>query len=180
MRINEGKIRYIIEIASLILFLAIFFKAGLSQPGPSESSSSVAFSVELREWFVLEVSTSSEVVKSEGAAEASVTSSLNLDDNLVQIRAFASVAKNQVVELRVQALGDLMNSHGETLQASDIAWGGSGDGFLNGCLNKNGSEIMARWVGPGFHQGAVRYFYLKGVAPKGDYSQRIIYSLIAK
>ena len=180
MRINKGKIRYIIEIASLILFLALFFKAGLSQPGPSESSSSVAFSVELREWFVLEVSTPSEVVKSEGASEASVTSALNLEDNLVQIRAFASVAKNQVVELRVQALGDLMGSLREIIPISDIAWEGFGEGFLNGCLNKNGSEIMARWVGPGFHQGAVRYFYLKGMAPKGDYSQKIIYSLMAK
>lgn len=179
MRTKDKLFKYAIEAASLALFLAIFSGLGWPQSTSLEDSGSMSFSVTLREWFILEVSTAEESLTSEGASGVNLVSTLNAEGRPVRIRAFASVSKNQAFELRVQTWGDLKNSLGETLAISDLAWEGTGEGFVSGRFQPSGSAVLARWAGSGFHEGTVRYFTPKNDRLKGDLSQRAVYSLAA-
>jgi hypothetical protein len=167
----------IVTLASF--FLLLFPLTGLSQSGSMDIPHSVGFSVDLMEWFVLEISADSETSTSQGNSMASVSSTVRLENNPVQIRAFVSVVRNQTVELRAQALGDLTDSQGNILPISEIALKSAGEGFCSGSLNKSQPTLIARWVGSGFRQGTVQYCALNGQHPTGDYTQTVIYSLSA-
>jgi len=165
-------------LTSLILFLAFFLIIGVNSSRGLSDSKNLVVSVELREWLMLEVSTSSEHLKSEGTSSCSVAGTLNVEDNPVNIRALVCVPKNQVVQLHVQALGDLLGQGGETIPISNVAWRSIGTGFSDGILGKGTPQVMASWIGPGFYNGSINYFFLDNLNPKESYSQTIIYSLI--
>ncbi len=167
----------IVTLASF--FLLLFPLTGLSQSGSMDFPHSVGFSVDLKEWFVLEISADSETSTSQGNSMASVSSTLKLEDSPIQIRAFVSVVRNQTIELRVQAQGDLVDSQGNILPVSEIALKSAGDGFHSGSLSKSQPTLIARWVGSGFRQGTVQYYALNGQPQTGDFRQTVIYSLSA-
>lgn len=160
-------------------FLLLFPLTGLSQSRDFDSPGSAGFSVELKEWFVLEISADSEMSASQDNSMATVASELKLEDSHVHIRAFVSVVQNQTIELRVQALGDLIDSRGNVFPVAKIALKSAGDGFQSGGLSKSQPTVIARWVGSGFRQGTVQYCALDGQAQKGDFAQTVIYSLSA-
>ncbi len=140
-------------------------------------SESVGFSVELREWLILEVSTPSEELRSESVSDCSVAATLDMKNSVTSIRVLLSVAQDQVVFLKVQALGDLLDPQGNIFPVSNVAWLSHGDGFINGVLDKNQSQTMARWTGPGSHQGTVQYQYMKTPDKGKGYAQTVTYCL---
>jgi len=164
--------------ASLTLFLAILTGTGLAMSSATDSST-MSFSVDLKEWFVLEVQTPEAVLKSDGANGANLTATMSPDGIPALVKALTVVASNQAVELRVQVFGDLVGPSGETLPLSEVAWEGAGDGFLSGQFTSMGSGVLARWTGPGFHEGSVRYYSPKTDLSETKYTQRIVYSLMA-
>jgi len=176
MRNKANLIKYVIEAASLTLFLAILSGFGWSQSQPLEDSGSVSFSVVLREWFILEVNSAEDTLRAEGVSGVNLVSTLNTEGRPVRIKAFASVMKNQSYELRAQTLGDLNNPSGENLAISDVAWEGMGKGFISGRFQSTGSAVLARWTGSGYHEGTIRYF-VPANSPKGKLSQQVVYSL---
>ena len=165
--------------ASLTLFLAILTGTSLAMSPATTESSPVSFSVNLKEWFILEVQTPEAILKAEGPAGANVTATMSPDGIPALVKALTVVAGNQAVELRVQVFGDLVGPSGETLPLSDVSWEGSGDGFLSGRFTSIGGGVLARWTGPGYHEGSVRYFSSKADLSETKYSQRIVYSLMA-
>ena len=165
--------------ASLALFLAIVTGTGLAVSPAETESSTMSFSVNLKEWFVLEVQTPEAVLKSEGEKGANVTATMSADGIPALVKALTAVAGNQAVELRIQVFGDLVGPSGETLPLSDVSWEGNGDGFLSGRFTSMGNGVLARWSGPGFHEGSVRYFSPKADFSETKYTQRIVYSLTA-
>jgi len=167
----------IVTLASF--FLLLFPLTGLSQSGSMDLPHSVGLSVDLKEWFVLEISTDSETSTSQGNSMAGVSSTFKLEDGPIQIRAFVSVVGSQTIELRVQALGDLVDSQGNIFPVSEIALKSAGEGFHSGSLSKSQPTMIARWVGSGFRQGTVQYYALNGQAQTGDFKQTVIYSLSA-
>jgi hypothetical protein len=177
MRMNKGIAGNI--AASLTLFLAILTGMGLAMSPAATESSPMSFSVDLKEWFVLEVQTPEAVLKSDGAKGANVTATMSPDGGPALVKALTAVAGNQAVELRVQVFGDLIGPSGETLPLSEVSWEGTGDGFLSGQFTSMGNGVLARWTGPGFHEGAVRYFSPKTELSETKYTQRIVYSLMA-
>jgi hypothetical protein len=169
-----------IEIVALAsFFLLLFPQIGLAQSGNIDFPSSAGFTIDLKEWFILEVSTGNEILAPQGNSMTDAVSIVRLEGHPIQIRAIVSVAPGQSVELRVQALGDLVSPQGDTLPVSAIAFRGSGDGFLSGSLNKSQPALIARWVGAGLRQGTVDYYSIDGRAQIGDFTQRIVYSLSA-
>jgi hypothetical protein len=166
-------------IVTFASFLLLFPLIGESQSGNIDFPNSTGFTVDLKEWFVLEVSTDSETLASYGNSMADVASTLRLEENPVQIRAHVSVARGRTVELRVQALGDLISPQGNTLPVSQIAWRGSGNGFFSGSLSNSEPVVIARWVGSGLRQGSVQYYATNGGAHIGDLKQKVVYSLSA-
>jgi len=81
------------------------------------TSGAVSFSVNLREWFVLEVQTPDVHMESSGAAGAGVTTTMSPDGIPARIKALAVVAHNQTVELKVQVFGDLVGPLGRNAPA---------------------------------------------------------------
>lgn len=158
-------------VSSIILITSIFHTQVFAQ------SDSLGFSVELREWLILEVSTPSEVLRSEGVSDCSIATTLDMENSVINIRVLLSVAQDQVVLLKVQALGDLTDPQGNIFPASKVAWMSLGDGFVNGVLDKNQSQTMASWTGPGTHQGTVQYKFLKTPIQGKGYSQTVTYCL---
>ena len=177
MRTNKGSARR--KAASLTLFLAMMTGAAYAVSPETGTSGAVSFSVNLREWFVLEVQTPDVHMESSGAAGAGVTTTMSPDGIPARIKALAVVAHNQTVELKVQVFGDLVGPSGETLPLSDVTWAGSGEGFLSGRFTPAGSAVLARWMGPGFHEGTVQYFSPQANETGRKYVQRIVYSLMS-
>ena len=173
MRTIKDTARY--KAASLTLFLAIV--AGTAWAVSPAVDESLSFTVNLKEWFVLEVQTSEAKTEASGAKGATVTTTMSPDGIPSRIKALTVVANNQAVELRVQVFGDLVGPLGETLPLSDVAWEGTGDGFLSGRFNSTGSAVLARWSGPGYHEGSVQYFAPKTDSTSKKYVQRVVYSL---
>jgi len=165
-------IKSVIETASLTLFLAIFSGLGWSQSPSLEDSGSVSFSVTLREWYILEVSSAEETLTAEGASGVNLVSSLNAEGRPVRIRVFASVSENQALELRAQTLGDIR-------AISEVSWEGTGEGFQNGRFQPSGSAVLARWTGSGYHEGTIRYSAPNNGHFKGELSRKVVYSLSA-
>lgn len=163
----------------MTLFLAILTGTSLAMSPATSKSSTMSFSVDLKEWFVLEVQTPDAVLESSGAAGANVAATMSPDGIPALVKALTVVANNQAVELRVQVFGDLVGPSGETLPLSEVAWEGAGDGFQSGQFNSTGNGVLAHWVGPGFHEGSVRYFSPKTDLSQKKYTQRIVYSLMA-
>ena len=166
-------------VALTSFFLLLFPQIGLSQSGNIDFPSSAGFTIDLKEWFVLEVSTGTEILASQGNSMADTGSIVRLEGHPIQIRAYVSVAPGQSVELRVQALGDLVGPQGDILPVSAIAFRGSGDGFQSGSLSKSQPALIARWVGAGLRQGTVHYYSMGGKAQIGDLTQKVVYSLSA-
>jgi hypothetical protein len=137
----------------------------------------VSFTVNLKEWFVLEVQTSEAKTEASGPTGAMVTTTLSPDGIPARIKALTVVPTTQAVELRVQVFGDLVGPSGETLSLSDVAWEGAGDGFSSGRFTSTGSAVLARWMGPGFREGTVQYFSPKLDVASKKYVQRVVYSL---
>lgn len=135
--------------------------------------------MELQEWLILEVSTPREELEAQGSSHCSAAVKLDTGSTEVQIRALLSVKKNQEVQLRVQALGDLLSPEGRTIPISHVTWTSSGEGFRDGVLNNHVSQIMARWTGPGLHVGTIRYaMNLEAPEVNENFSQTVKYSLI--
>jgi len=159
----------------ILLSIIIFFSAPFLVT--SVDSQEVSFSVNLKEWLILEVSTPSGVIKGEGTSSARVSSELNINQNPVDIRVLLCVSQNQEVKLRVHALGDLNDSQGNTFPVSKVSWKSTGEGFRNGRLDKDYAQIMGVWRGPGYHRGEVNYYYNQAPKKQGGYSQTVIYTL---
>ena len=160
-------------------FLLLFPLIGLSQSGSLDIPGSAGFSVDLKEWLALEISTGSEVSTTQGSLMAGAISTFKLDDSPIQARAFISMARNQAIELRVQALGDPVDSQGNILPDLEIALKGAGEGFQSGILRKSEPIVIARWIGPGFRQGTIQYDVLNDQVQPGDFAQTVIYSLFS-
>jgi hypothetical protein len=169
---NRKKPFLLLPIVFSIIFVTSIFHS-LAFP----HSENVKFSVELREWLILEVSTPSEELRSEGAPECSIATTLDMKNSVTNIQVLLSVAQDQVVYLKVQALGDLFDPQGNIFPVSNVAWLSLGDGFVNGALDKNQSQTMACWTGPGSHQGTVQYQYLKPPDKGKGYVQTVTYCL---
>jgi hypothetical protein len=177
MRMKRDIARY--KAASLTLFLAILTGTGWAVSPATSESNAMSFTVNLREWFVLEVQTSEANLESSGATGANVTATMSPDGIPARIKALTVVANSRAVELRVQVFGDLVGPSGETLPLSEVSWAGAGDGFQSGQFTSSGSAVLASWVGPGYHEGTVQYFSPKTNATGGKYVQRIVYSLMS-
>ena len=161
----------IMIVSSIIFVTSIFSSQAFSR------SENLGFSVELRQWLILEVSTPFEELRSEGTSECNIATTLNKKNSVVNIRVLLSVAQNQTVHLRVQALGDLVDPMGNIFPVSNVAWLSQGDGFVDGVLDKSQSQTMASWIGPGKHQGSVRYQFLRTPERGEGYSQTVTYCL---
>ena len=163
--------------ASFPLFLVILFLSGATYTVAGSGTNTLGVSVELQEWLVLEVSTPREELTAQGSFNCSAAVRLDTGSTEVQIRALLSVKKNQEVQLRVQALGDLLSPEGGTIPISHVTWTSSGEGFHNGVLTNHVSQIMARWTGPGLYVGTIRY-NLDAPEMSENFSQTVTYSLI--
>jgi len=161
----------LLSVLLIILATSIFPSLVFSDSDP------VRFSVELREWLILEVSTPSGELRSEGASDCSISTTLDMKNSVTNVRVLLSVAQNQVVYLKVRALGDLVDPQGNIFPVSNVAWLSFDNGFVSGVLDKDQSQTMACWTGPGRHQGTVQYKYLKTPDKGKGYSQTITYCL---
>lgn len=144
----------------------------------NSNQQNLTVSVKIKEFMMLEVSTPSQKIMDSGRFGAQVTTVVRMEDNPVQIRAVLCVPHNQVVQLRVQAHGDMIDSRGNTFPISNVGWKASGQGFRNGLLSKESPQIMAAWIGPGMFQGTVSYYFLKTPDRYENYSQTVTYSLV--
>ncbi len=177
----EGGLGYL-KMKEINAFILAFIIIGLigftSSLSALSNQQNIGITVKLREWLILEVFTPSQTLRSAGEASAQITTNLQLEDNPIHIRVVLSVPHDQVVQLRVQANGDLFNSKGEIFPISNIAWHASGQGFQDGILSKSSSQIMATWVGPGIYEGIVNYYLLKSIPHSKDFTQTVTYSLV--
>jgi hypothetical protein len=160
-------------LSVLLIILVTSISSSLAFP----DSENLGFSVELREWLILEVSTPSEELRCEDASDCSISTTLDMKNSVTNIRVLLSVDKNQVVYLKVRALGDLIDPQGNIFPVSNVAWLSLGNGFVSGVLDKDQSQTMACWKGPGRHQGTVQYQYLKTPDKGKGYFQTITYCL---
>jgi len=170
--IKKRLIVYLFVFLTFLLFLKIQLRA-------LSNVKTIGFTVELKEWVILEVLTPSQYIKSAGNVSTQTTVSLNMRDNITHIiRVFLSIPRNKTVHLRIKAHGDLINSNNEILPISNIAWHAEGEGFQDGILDKNSPQIMATWNKSGFYQGLVTYYWVKSSPPSGDFTQTITYTLV--
>ncbi len=168
--------RLIPVILSILVALIIAMSVSLHVYAFSDQQS-IRVAVEIKEFMMLEVSTPYQKLMNSGQSGAQVTTVLRMEDNPVHIRAILCVPQDQMVQLRIQAHGDMTDSRGNTFPISNVGWEASGQGFRNGLLAKESPQIMAAWIGPGMFQGTVNYYFLKSPDRYGNYSQTVTYSL---
>jgi len=165
----------------LILYLFVFLTFLLSlkiQLRALSNVKTIGFTVELKEWVILEVLTPSQYIKSAGNASAQTTVPLNMEDNTTHIiRVFLSIPRDKTVHLRVKAHGDLINSKNEILPISNIAWKAKGEGFNDGILSKNIPKVMATWTRSGIYEGIVNYYWVNSPSLPQNFTQIITYTL---
>ena len=125
----------------------------------------------------LKLFTHSETLSSTGQSMASVTTHLKVEDDPIQILVRFNVSRHQMVQLQVQAHGDLIDEKGNTIPISNVAWHASGPGFQDGVLSKNSPQQMGSWVGSNRVFGTITYFYIQPPLQKGNHTQLITYSL---
>lgn len=165
------------KILKCVIFVFIIFLSLNNHNLFSRSNTGVCVNVQIREHLSIKLFTPSETLSSTGQSMAFVTAPLKVEADPVQILVRFNVPRNQMVQLQVQAHGDLVDEYGNTFPISNIGWRATGPGFNDGVLSKNFPQQMGSWVGSNRVFGSVKYFYIQPPYKKGNHTQLITYSL---
>lgn len=167
------------KIIKLVILMVTFLMSGslYSSNLNNKGNAGVCVRAEIREQLSIKLFTPSETLRSTGQSNASITTTLKIEETPVHIQVRFSVPRNQMVQLQVKAHGDLSNEYGDSYPISNVAWRAVGPGFQNGILSKNAPKQVGSWVGPNRVQGTIKYYYTNPPSKKGNYTQLITYSL---
>jgi hypothetical protein len=171
MKRKSGRKKATIVVLSVILILGSSYIPNIF------SQAIIGVNVNIRPVIMLEVFTPSQNIKSAGNASALLTTPLNINENPIYIRVRLAVSKNQIIQLRVQANGDLINTKGEIIPISNVAWHAQGQGFQDGILSKESPQVIATFVGPGFYEGIINYYWVNPPPLPHNFTQIITYTL---
>ncbi|MCP2521087.1 hypothetical protein NLD30_11680 [SCandidatus Aminicenantes bacterium Aminicenantia_JdfR_composite] len=161
-----------------LIALAGVFLVGLLYFPNIFAQATIGVNVNIKPVLMLEVLTPSHIYRSAGAAGALLNTKFSIEENPIYIRVRLSIPKGQVVQLHVQANGDLISSDGKTFPISNIAWHAKGEGFVDGILSNNSSQVMATWNKSGYYEGVINYYWVKSPSFSQDFTQIITYTLI--
>ncbi|MGB9835387.1 MAG: hypothetical protein ACPLRX_01450 [Candidatus Saccharicenans sp.] len=115
--------------------------------GLADTSARAHFSVEIKEWLVLELSTPGMTVSRTDSNQAAVVTEVEAGQP-VEIKALLSMAPGKDVLLKGIIYGAETDSQDELLQ-----WTGEGEINGLGWLRLNQEFTIAAWAGPGLKQG---------------------------
>lgn len=82
-------------------------------------------------------------------------------------------------QLTVLAAGDLAAGP-DQIPIERITWTAQGNGFVSGRLSKDEPQLVGQWQGRITEQGALLFWLENSWSyPTGDYSQTVVYTLVA-
>ncbi|MBC7361637.1 MAG: hypothetical protein H5U06_05055 [Candidatus Aminicenantes bacterium] len=120
----------------------------------ADSTATASFSVELKEWLVLEINSGASKMEGRGNNSAFLTTDI-VSGEPVEIRALLSVAPGRTVTLRGTIF--TQNPTGSD-QPQIIEWIGQGDLSGRGQVRLNQETIFATWQGSGLKNGSIVFY----------------------
>ncbi|MGB4704895.1 MAG: hypothetical protein WBI18_07480 [Candidatus Saccharicenans sp.] len=142
------------RIARYILIYIFVLLIIFSGNGLASSSAIKTFTVEIKEWLVLEINTGIQVVAERGSGSLTAVAEVKMGQP-VMIKALLSAGHNRTVVLRgkLQAL----NREGIN-QAQKLFWSGNGDLSGSGLIYLNKETTFAVWRGQGYRAGSLNFY----------------------
>jgi hypothetical protein len=172
MKLENRRKKIAAALLSMILIASLYIPSIFSQ-------AIIGVNVNIKPVLMLEVFTPSQIFRSAGQTGVLLITPLNIEENPIHIRVRLVIPKGQIVQLRVEVNGDLINSKGEIFPISNVGWHAKGPGFQNGILNKNSPQIIATWTKSGFYEGIINYYWVKPPSLPQDFTQLITYTLVS-
>lgn len=100
-------------------------------------------------------------------------------ENPIQIRVAVNGPAGIISQLSVLAGGDLM-SGADRIPIGKVTWTAQGSGFLSGRLSSTDTQLVGQWTGKTNVTGDLRFWLENSWSyAVGDYSQNLVYTLIA-
>ncbi len=130
----------------------------------ADTSVSGTFSVELREWLVLEINTGIQTGADRGSGSVSVVAEIKKGQPVI-IRALLSAGRSRTVILKgkIQKVQQDVNN-----QSQGLFWSGEGDLSGKGVVHFNQETTFAVWIGQGYKAGSLN-FYSSGEGNEENY-----------
>jgi len=121
----------------------------------ADATATASFSVELKEWLVLEINSGAARIESHGNSSAFLTTEI-VSGQPVEIRALLSVAPGRTVTLRGTIFAQ--NPTASDQPQPQIEWIGEGDVSGRGQVRLNQEIILATWQGSGLKNGSIVFY----------------------
>jgi len=121
----------------------------------ADATATASFSVELKEWLVLEINSGAARIESHGNSSAFLTTEI-VSGQPVEIRALLSVAPGRTVTLRGTIFAQ--NPTASDQPQPQIEWIGEGDVSGRGQVRLNQETILATWQGSGLKKGSIVFY----------------------
>jgi len=119
----------------------------------ADSIAVAGFSVELKEWLVLEINSGPARIAARGNNSAFLATEI-ISGQPVEIRALLSVASGRTVTLR----GTIFAQNQTGSDQPQIEWIGDGDVSGRGQVTLNQETIFATWQGSGLKNGSIVFY----------------------
>ncbi|MBC7349147.1 MAG: hypothetical protein H5U05_04150 [Candidatus Aminicenantes bacterium] len=131
-------------------FLILCLSCGLLSPLQADTSAGSTFSVELKEWLVLEIRSGLNHLSDSGNVQASGETEIVPGEPL-EVRVLLSVSERKSVALK----GIIYRTGAELNDQSVLKWYGSGDLLGEGRLSPGQVSTFAVWQGTGWKSGSL-------------------------
>lgn len=119
----------------------------------ADSTATASFSVQLKEWLVLEINSGTARMEGRGNNSAFLTTEI-VSGQPVEIRALLSVASGRNVILRAT----IFAQNSMASEEPQIEWIGQGDVIGRGQMRLNQETILATWQGSGLKNGSIVFY----------------------
>ena len=113
------------------------------------------------------------------SADPDTVPSVAATENPISVRVRTEGSQTMVTQLTVATGGDL-RSGGSIIPISKVTWTASGGGYVPGRLSGSSPQFVGQWLGKVDSQGQLRFWLENSWSyAVGDYSQNLVYTLIA-
>jgi len=153
MRKDDGKNNW----RKLFLIIAFSLSAGFFAWLQADTSTRATFSLELKEWLVLEIRSASGAFSDTGNLQALGQAEIVLGQP-VQVRALLSVSEGDTIALK----GIIYSEEEEPDNQSILIWRGQGDIPGEGLVLVGQENTFAVWEGHGFKTGSLVFLDPEG------------------